>query len=167
MEHIPDIEDREFPTSQGHWAGDITWEAEPGWGIAPCITATINEDNPTADLTLGWPYINTLPEKEHLLNIYLSAKDGNSDNVSGYATLTDGVYSYTLPDLWWFGAGLPYLNQLYQTIPEDWNIENTQLQMHFDYVEEEGLTIMFMKINLETEDITPTKTDHLPLMGVH
>jgi hypothetical protein len=39
--------------------------------------------------------------------------------------------------------------------------------MHFDYVEEEGLTIMFMKINLETVDIAPTRPDYLPLMGVH
>jgi hypothetical protein len=167
MEHIPDIEDREFPTSQGHWTGDITWEEEPFPGEPPCITATVNEDNPTADLALAWPYIDTEPGYEHTLNIYLSAKDGDSDNATGYATLTDGVYSYTIDGLAWFGAGFPYLNELIQAVPEDWDVENTQLQMHFDFVEDVGLTIMIVKLNLESEDITAARADHLPLMGVH
>jgi len=166
MEHIPDIEDREFPTSQGHWTGDLTWEAEPGFGIPPAITATVNDVQTEAELTLSYPYIDTDPEEDHTLSIGISGKDGASENASGYATLTDGVYSYTIDPLQWYGGGFPFLNQLIQTIPADWNVANTQLVIHLDYVIGTGLTLIFMKFNLESADIGVTRVQYLPIMGV-
>jgi len=166
MEHIPDIEDREFPTSQGHWTGDLQWEADPGFGIPPAITATVNDVQTEADLTLSYPYIDTDPEQDHTLDIYISAKDGASENASGTATLTDGVYSYTIDPLGWYGGGFSLLNQLHQNIPADWNVANTQLLIHLDYVMDTGLTLIFTKLNLTSQDIAVAATQYLPIMGI-
>lgn len=165
-ENIPDIEDRLFPTSQGHWLGDLQWEADPGFGMPPAITATVNDVQTEANLTLSYPHIRAELGADHELNIYISAKDGASENASGFATITDEVYSYTLNDLAWFGGGFSYLNQLYLAVPADWDVANTQLLIHLDYVQGTGLTLIFTHINFESPGPSITKVQYLPVMGV-
>jgi hypothetical protein len=166
MENIPDIEDREFPTSQGHWLGDLQWEADPGFGIPPAITATVNDVQTEAELTLSYPHIRADREAEHELNIYISAKGAGFPSGSAYGTLTDGVYSYPLNDLTWLGGGFSYLNQFYITIPEDWDVDNTQLMIHIDYLSGDFLTLIFTHINFESTVPSVTAIQYLPITGI-
>jgi hypothetical protein len=166
QENIPDIEDREFQTSKGNWQGDFQWEQEPCPGEKTAITAELSSTKPTAEETLSAPYIKAQPGYDHTLNINISAHGGTLEGATGYAEITDGVYTYGIYNLLWFGCGFPRLNQLYVTIPDDWDINNTKLTIHFDYAIGGGF-LNVTHVNFQSPGPpTPVKIDYLPLMGI-
>ncbi len=161
---IPDIEDREFTHGQGHWTGDLSWSAEPYPGESPAILATINDEHLEATLILQYPYIKPVPKKLNHLIVPIYATYEPAPGITGDMTLTDGVYAYVNDHLGWFGPGYPFINEIVQELPEDWNVENTVLTIHFK--SPNGYSAIFVLDNIALYIEVPTKIQYLPLVGV-
>ena len=130
--------------------------------MAADLNALQNESN----LLLEAPNVIPQIDTQNVLALYIWAKNGDYVLVTGDCILTDDIYSFTIPNLVWGGAGFPLLNTLYMDIPADWNVLSTKLKIHFDYIEGATLTIEILKVVIQSAGPTITRPQYLPIMGV-
>lgn len=164
-ECIPDIDDREFPSSVGHWQGDCTWDPGPIMEREGLAKLSFPDGTWERSMSLSDPFIKLVAGKNVSL-WFLFHWPGGGVWGNLRASIADGNYEYfkyypTLP-YWtgWFWLGIPAF-----TVPGDWNIPNTVIVILCNAILHAADSMYFDKVSLRYW-VEP-RADHLPLMGVH
>ena len=127
-EGIQPIENREFISSIGNWAGDITWDPGPIGGRTGLIKYTKPAGITYVEARLAYPYVKPRRGKPNTYSLYFYYPLGQSAGGYTYLTITDGIYTYNKPPFiqaimnQWVALGHSI------DIPTDWTVENTQIK---------------------------------------
>jgi hypothetical protein len=163
---IPDIQDREFTSGSGHWAGVITWHPETYDGHTGFIEIPLQPSEPQLTIQLNYP--NVIPEQLMGVTATLKASfaPGTGFHPVPVAYLTDGNYSFvytfsgTEPGTSW------EIYQAAEALPADWNNAAARITVTPQGFPGDDTPVYLDDFSITTE-ITVTKVDHLPLMGIH
>jgi len=102
---------RTFKTGSGDWAGGFVWHPETILGKQGYISCTITEPNPEITITLAYPAIQAVPNKEHRFRMSACLPT---------FTLTPPHYDWHITD----GAGFSYGEVgSYPTTPDWYSID--------------------------------------------
>ena len=163
IQTIIDQEDRGFPASLGHWAGDAIWEPNPTPTPYGFAVFHMEPGDTTKEILLEYPNLKIEPGKNHrfVLTLFTNEPDFN---MTISAEITDG--NYTFP-----GSQIvtppPYITSLDFSFdaPSDFIKEQSKItvRVNQEIQTEEG--IMYTTFYTCTWE-TIAKPQYLPLMGV-
>ena len=165
-ELIPSQDDREFTSSKGHWAGEITWHSETYDGHTGFIEIPLSPTPPQLTITLSYP--NLTPKRQMTVTgtLLASFEPGTGFHPVPTAYLTDGVYSY----LYAYAGIEPGTSWEIFTVsaelPDDWDKESAQITVTPQGFPGDDTSVYLDNFSIIGEG-GAVKIDNLPLLGVH
>jgi hypothetical protein len=163
-ECIPDLNDREFPSSIGHWQGDITWEPGPikeRFGLISCFLPANISKKP---FWLKYQYIKIPKNTTIVVKFKAVAVFDPPTGVSIQWFLKDPTHKF-LPywdTAWMIGEWGQYLS--YFLTPSDWDeeegellYENTNPWAYDGFIYYDEFSALYQ---------STAKIQYLPIMGV-
>lgn len=165
-ELIANQNDREFTSSKGNWAGEITWHPETYDGHTGFIEIPLSATPPQLTINLNYPNLTPKAKMTVTGSLKASFEPGTGFHPVPTAYLTDGTYSYLYsyqgiePGTSWEIFGIS------QELPNDWNKNSAQITVTPQGFPGDDTSVYLDDFSLLGEGGI-TKTDHLPLMGLH
>jgi len=163
--YIPNVEDREFITSLGHWTGEASWVPGPIGSHVGILSIAIELTAHIYAVSLQFPYFKTPPGTTFVIYYSFAFIPASEPEAWMIHSLFNGVShvfgfgGYYVPDGIW-------KNQTsYFTVPPGWNQSDVRFMIRCG--RSGGSPIVIYWDNFSAPYLSPTRTDHIMVVGVH